>query len=189
MNKAVRATLVASVVMVSGCSTVPKTAAIQKIAVGGGFIATGTVTLAGVAVGAVAGAVAGSSVPPEQAAAFNQTLLLAAAIPLAIGVAEVIGGAVLLSHGGAEIDEADRLERDPKRPRPKPERRDTSSPPKTYEECRAVGGQWVPFANECKTSKREISRPKPKPVRTAPTETPMLGPAPEEEPDDDAPPR
>jgi len=153
-----RLAVVAALALSAGCSTVPKTAAIQKTAVGGGFIAVGAVTLSAGAVAAVGGAVAGSSIPSEQAEAFNTTLVFAVGIPVVIGVAELVAGGLLLQRGGEEIDEADRRERDARR------------------------------ASEAALLDRvrEISRPKPKPVRTAPMETPMWGPT-QEEPDDSAP--
>ena len=76
----------------------PTTAAIQKTAVGGGFIATGTVTM-------VAGTVAGGAlaiqgnVPPE-------TIIVAAGVPVFVGAIELILGGMLLQRGGEELDAA-----------------------------------------------------------------------------------
>jgi hypothetical protein len=139
-----RLAVVAALALSAGCSTVPKTAAIQKTAVGGGFIAVGTVTLSLGAVAAVGGAVAGSSVPSEQAEAFNTTLLIAVGIPVVIGVGELVAGGLLLQRGGEEIDAADRLQT----------KKDAASSDRV----------------------REVTRPRPKAVRTAP-ETPMWGPS------------
>lgn len=98
--------IVAAAFLHAGCSTVPTTAAIQKTAVGGGFIATGSVAMVGGVVVAVGGAIVGGSVPPTQAESFNQSLLLAAGLPLLIGGAQLVGGAILLNQGGHEIDAA-----------------------------------------------------------------------------------
>lgn len=118
MTTLMRASVLAALTLGGGCSSVPKTAAIQRTAVGGGFIATGSVTLAATAVGGVAGAIVGSSTSPPQPDTLNGTSLIALAVPSVIGLAEVIAGAYLLQSGGEAFEAAERLEQrnEPTRP-------------------------------------------------------------------------
>jgi hypothetical protein len=133
--------LIVVVAVATGCSTVPKTAAIQKTAVGGGLIATGAVTTTFAVVG---GGLGLASVPlagltGDAAGGATTTVLISAGFATAIGVTELAIGGVLLSQGGEALDElegfgrklkdsrASRVRESP-RPRAKPVRKPIETP-------------------------------------------------------------
>jgi hypothetical protein len=112
--------LLAAVLIVSGCSTAPKVSGIQKVAVGGGFVAVGSVTVvagaaAGIAVAVVSSTANTNTVATRPSAgqtdALPQTLLLAAGIPVLLGAGELLGGFYLLTSGGEEIQTIEDTER------------------------------------------------------------------------------
>ena len=156
MTRTVRAAAAALLALSAACSTVPKTAAIQEVAIGGGFVATGTVTTVVAVVGGGLGvvnaqtadipALCGPLCQDQARGEAVQGVLLYAGIAAAVGLAEIGLGSWLMYQGGKVIDDAERV----------------------VTENDAARSDRV----------REMTRPKPKPVRTAPT-TPMWGPTPE----------
>ena len=108
--------------VLGGCSTVPKTAAIQTTAVGGGFVAAGAVTTTFAVLGGGVGLMSASQVErndgvecgptcpnPTRDAAVS-TVFLSAGGAAAVGAAELLLGAYLLNRGGNALDEAERAE-------------------------------------------------------------------------------
>jgi len=139
MTRPFYAAMVAVLTLSAGCSTIPKTAAIQTTAVGGGFIATGAVTSTLGAIGGGAGLVATSQIGGSVGNDARINVIIATAVTVGVGLAEIVVGTMLLQRGGEAIDEADRLERDADlsiqrkvreltRPRQKPVRTPTKTP-------------------------------------------------------------
>ena len=100
MSRLVLASALALAIASAGCSSVPTTAAIQRTAVGGGFIATGSLGLAGSAV------VAGVALASPKTPGIDTTtpLLIGAGVGAGVSIAELVLGGVLLGTAAEDLD-------------------------------------------------------------------------------------
>jgi hypothetical protein len=89
-----------------GCSTVAETAAIQKIGVGGGFVALGTLTMTGAVISGGVLALSVAQLPAEQRSGVALGGLLAVGGAAAIGAGETALGVVLMNQGAEVLDAA-----------------------------------------------------------------------------------
>jgi hypothetical protein len=88
-----------SMLCVGGCATTQVGRGVQTTSVGGGFVAIGSVGLAGVA---IVGGSALATLPEES----RQTLFLPLAIGVGVDVGLLVLGGFMMSAGGKEIDDA-----------------------------------------------------------------------------------